>query len=359
VNTLLKEVDQLPRGVEVAAPGEGLLLVVALPALDEESTITEVIAAIPRRLLGIRTVEILVVDDGSTDRTAPLARAAGAEVVSHSQTQGVGAAFHTALQRAIERGADLLVTLDADGQFDPRDIPLLLEQVVSGNADFATASRFKDPALVPDMPWAKRFGNSMMSWLISRLLGQPFSDVSCGFRCYGQRAMLNLHLLGRFTYTQEVLMNLAFKRLRIVEVPLRVRGVRAHGRSRVARSLVRYAFRALHIILSCYRDFHPLRFFGVIALVLLVPGLGLGTFLLWHYLSTGALSPHKWAGFASAALLILSLVLLLVGVIGDMIARLRAYLEEVLYYHRRDNPLRLIDGRQPQAQSSGHPDQPG
>ena len=306
-------------------------LLVGVPALDEEETVAAVVRGIPREIPGIGRVDVVVVDDGSRDDTALRAREAGAEVIRHERTRGVGAAFHSALARGIEGGADLIVSIDADGQFDPADIPRLVEPVVAGRADFASASRFADPALAPEMPAIKRWGNRMMSRLISRLAGQRFFDVSCGMRCYSRAAALQLHLLGRFTYTQEVFLNLAFKQLRIVEVPIRVRGERLYGESRVASSLWRYALRSAQIIFRCYRDYHPLRFFGGIALLLTVPAFGLGGFLLLHYARTGALSPHKWAGFASATLLALALLVFQIGVIGDMLTRHRVYLEEVLY----------------------------
>ena len=306
-------------------------LLVSLPALDEEETVAAVVRGVPRQIPGVGRVDVVVVDDGSRDRTGDRAREAGAEVIRHETTRGVGAAFHSVLAHGIESGADLIVSIDADGQFDPADIPRLVEPVAAGRADFASGSRFADPALTPEMPWLKRWGNRAMSRLISRLAGQRFHDVSCGFRCYSRAAALQLHLLGRFTYTQEVFLNLAFKQLRIVEVPIRVQGVRRVGESRVAASLWRYALRSAQIILRCYRDYHPLRFFGGMALLLAIPGFGLGAFLLWHYVETGALSPHKWAGFASATLLGLALLLLQLGVIGDMLTRHRVYLEEVLF----------------------------
>jgi len=312
-------------------PATPLRLLVTVPALDEELTVAGVVQGIPRQIPGIASVEVVVVDDGSRDHTAQRAREAGAEVIRHESTRGVGAAFHTGLSRGIEGGADLIVSIDADGQFDPADIPRLVEPIVSGRADFVSASRFADPALAPEMPGIKRWGNRMMSRLISRLAGQRFHDVSCGMRCYSRGAALQLHLLGRFTYTQEVFLNLAFKQLRIVEVPIRVRGEREFGESRVAGNLWRYGVRTAQIIFRCYRDYHPLRFFGGIALGLSVPALLLGGFLLVHYLQTGALTPHKWAGFGAATLLALALLVLQMGIIGDMLARHRVYLEEVLY----------------------------
>jgi glycosyltransferase involved in cell wall biosynthesis len=307
---------------------------VALPALNEEATVGRVVLGVPASIPGAATVETLVVDDGSTDTTAARAAGAGAMLVRHPERRGVGSAFHSALDFMIAGGFDILVTIDADGQFDPKDIPLLAAPVVSGQADFATASRFKDPSLTPEMPFLKLWGNRLMSVLISRLGGLRLWDVSCGMRCYNRTAALHLHLLGRFTYSQEVILNLAFKGLRLVEVPLRVRGVREVGESRVARSLGTYAWQTIKIILRAYRDYRPMRFFGALSGVLLIPAVGCGVWLAVHYLRTGQLSPHKWAGFSSIALLALAVAFFLAGLIGDMLNRQRIYLEEILFRQR-------------------------
>lgn len=336
--------DILPSMASSATPVDGEArgetaprrLLVALPALDEERTVAEVIRGIPAALPGVDVVEVVVIDDGSRDATAQLAAAEGAHVIRHPVRRGVGSAFHTALAYGIERAADWIVTIDADGQFDPADIPALVAPVQRGEADFATASRFVDPALVPQMPGLKLWGNRMMSRLISRLAGGDFKDVSCGMRCYSRRAALQLHLVGSFTYTQEVMLNLAFKGLRIVEVPVRVRGEREFGESRVASNLWRYGIRSAQIIFRAYRDYHPLRFFGGVALVLLVPAAALLLFLGWHYLSTGGFTPHKWAGFTALGLAVISLLILQVGVVGDMLSRHRMYLEELLFRQRAD-----------------------
>ncbi len=323
-----------PSGAAAAEPSRGLSLLVVIPALDEEKTVGSVIRGIPRDLPGIARVDVLVVDVGSRDRTGAEAEAAGARVVRHESPRGVGAAFATALRYAVDAGADLIVSIDADGQFDPRDIPALIEPVSSGRADFASASRFKDPALIPRMPFMKRWGNGLMSRLVSRLTGQTFHDVSCGMRCYSRRAAMSLNPIGRFTYTQEVFLNLAFKQLRIVEVPVAVRGEREHGRSRVARSLWRYALNTSGIIFRCYRDYRPMLFFGSMALALALAGVGLLAFLGVYYLNTGVFSPHKWAGFSGAASLVLASLVFFIGLIGDMLNRHRIYLEELLYRER-------------------------
>ena len=319
---------------ETSQDKQGLHLVVVMPALNEEKTVADTIRRIPRQISGIASVQVVVVNDGSTDSTVAEALGAGAVVVSHGRRQGVGAAFQTALPQALSMGADLIVSIDSDGQFDPAHIPDLILPVLEGSADFATASRFADPALIPQMPALKLWGNRAMSRLISGLVGQRFYDVSCGMRCYSRKAALHLNLIASFTYTQEVFLNLAYKKLRMVEVPLRIQGVRTHGQSRVASNLWKYGVNTLSIIFRCYRDYYPMRFFGRLAAAMIVPGVALEVFLLIHHLLTGQFSPHKWAGFAGAALLALGLLLFMMGLVGDMLNRHRMYLEELLFHAR-------------------------
>ena len=323
-----------PSSMHSDSKTEDLHLLVAMPALNEAATIATVIASIPEHIEGFNKIDVLVIDDGCTDDTAAIAKQAGASVVHHPESRGVGAAFHSALAFAIEKKVDVLVTIDSDGQFDPNDIPKITQPIISDEADFVTASRFKDPELVPVMPWIKKWGNRQMSRLISRLTKQHFYDVSCGMRCYGRSAMANLNPQGAFTYTQEVFLNLAFKHMRIKEVPIPVRGVREVGKSRVARSLTQYGLNTLRIIFRVYRDFRPMQFFGGLALTLAVPGALLGGFSVVHYLMTGAFSPYKWTGFTAGGLFALSLILLHMGMIGDMLNRHRIYLEELLYFQR-------------------------
>lgn len=328
------------RSLDLVAPSydqldrRELRLLVTMPALNEAATIGQIIRRIPREIEGIAKIEVLVVNDGSDDETVAIAEEAGARVISHPVPKGVGAAFHTILGYGIEHGADLIVTIDSDGQFNPEDIPELVRPVVEGEADFVTASRFKDPGLEPEMSRLKKWGNRMMSRLISRLIGERFYDVSCGMRCYARKAALQLHLIGHFTYTQEVFLNLAFKHLRMLEVPVRVRGQREFGKSRVASNLFRYGVRTSQIILRCYRDYFPLRFFGMLSAISAICGVGLGTFFLVNFLTTGRFSPHLWSGFLAGAFFALSLAMVHIGLIGDMMARHRIYLEEVLYHQR-------------------------
>ncbi len=310
-------------------------LVVQIPALNEEASIVKVISSIPRQMPSIDEVVVLVVDDGSRDRTAKWARANGAVVVSHPQNRGVGAAFRTGIATSTDLNADVVVTIDADGQFNPADIPRLIEPIVNGKADFVTASRFMDPALTPEMPASKRWGNRFMARWVSSMIGQRFYDVSCGFRAYSRNAFLRLNLLGNFTYTHEVFLTLAFADVPIMEVPVVVRGVREHGQSRVANSLWNYGRRTATIILKTYRDYRPLRFFSAIGLVMGTLALLFFLFLMSVKMRTGMFTPHKWSGFMAGACAAAGMMFFLVGVVAEMLDRIRISADEALFRIRR------------------------
>lgn len=315
--------------------GENVHLVVIIPCLNEEPTIGEVISGIPMTIRGVDKTEVIVVDDGSSDATVRMAEEHGASVISHGKNLGVGAAFNTGISEAISRGCDIVVNMDGDGQFEPGDIPKLVAPILSGHADFVTASRFLEPGLIPEMPAVKKYGNKAMSGLISMLTRQKFYDVSCGFRAYSKEALLRLNLMGQFTYTQETFLDLAFKDLVIKEVPLEVKGEREFGTSRVAGSIGRYAFNTAKIIFRTFRDYKPLQFFGAISATFFLCSLALGIFFLGHYFYTGRFSGHLWAGFTSGFLFSMSIVFFAVGLLADMFVRIRKNQEKLLYYQKK------------------------
>src|SRR4051812_14628483 len=299
-------------------------LVVTIPALNEEKTIYQVVSGVPRDIEGVAEVEVIVVNDGSTDDTAKEALRAGAIVVSLPGKGGLGHVFRTGLERAMRRGADIIVNIDGDGQFNPADIRKLVEPLLQDRADFVTCSRFADPALRPEMPTVKYWGNRGVTRIINWVCGGTcFTDVSCGFRAFNREAAYRLTLFGRFTYTQETFIDLFAKGLRIVEVPLKVRGVREHGKSRIASSILKYASNSFPIILRAMRDIQPLKFFGGIALFLgligfLIEGF-MGAWYLWHRKS----SPFTSLLLIGATFLILGFLLFVLALLADMLGRHR------------------------------------
>jgi len=306
-------------------------IAVLIPALNEEQQLGQVIDAIPDF-----ADHIIVVNDGSTDRTVEVAEKKGATVISHRTNRGVGAAFGTGVRAVLGMDADIMVNMDGDGQFDPADMEKLLQPILEGRADFVTASRFIDKAYKPNMPRSKYWGNKFMSRFISRLTRQKFHDVSCGFRAYSRETLQRLNLFGDFTYTQESFIDLAFKDITLLEVPVHVKGSREYGQSRVASNLFRYGLQTLKIIIRTFRDNKPFRLFGFMSLIVFLLGLGFAVFLGQHYLRTGFFTPHKWAGFAAGFFFVVSLLFLLIGFVLDMFARMRRNQEEILFQLKRD-----------------------
>jgi glycosyltransferase involved in cell wall biosynthesis len=329
---------------DVAEPS--MKLVVTIPALNEEKTIYQVVSGVPRDIPGISETEVIVINDGSTDSTAQEALRAGAIVVSLPGKGGLGHVFRTGLERAMRRGADIIVNIDGDGQFNPADIRQLIQPLLEDRADFVTCTRFAKPEYRPTMPVVKYYGNQWVTKMINWICGGTnFTDVSCGFRAFNREAAYRLTLFGRFTYTQECFIDLFSKGLRMAEVPLKVRGVREFGKSRIASSIFKYATNSFPIILRAMRDIQPLKFFGGIATLFGMLGVLCGTFVFgWYLYNTEKVAPgvfvHKTTPFTSlipiaGVFITLSFVLGVLALLADMMGRHRRISEEMLYLARR------------------------
>jgi glycosyltransferase involved in cell wall biosynthesis len=236
---------------------------VQIPALNEAATIATVARGALRAVDGLGArASVLVVDDGSTDATPDIVRALGAAdprvaTLRSERTRGLGRGFRDGLTLAHDDGVDVLVHIDGDGQFDPDHIGRLVRPVLGDGVDLATASRFSGEPVIGPMSVSRRVGNSLVAGMVSTLARRRMRDVSCGFRAFSRRALETMHsvqLRGDFTYTHETILACAWAGLSIREVPVPVLGTRTHGRSRVARSQLRYGVEATRIIASTWRS---------------------------------------------------------------------------------------------------------
>jgi len=315
----------------------GKKLIILIPAYNEATTITKVIEAIPESFVGIKTLQIIVIDDGSTDTTAKLAKQSGAKVLSHTTNFGVGQALQTGLEAALQAQADYVVNIDADGQFSPSDIQKLLKPLLAQEAEVVTGSRFLKANWTPPMDTSKYWGNRFMAWFLSQILHQKITDATCGFRAFTREAILRMQLFGRYTYTQEMFLQFRRQRLTFQEVAVRVRPtLRPGGKSHVVSSLSHYIFQASIILLRSLRDYRPFHFFGLPGLFLALIGTVSGGFTLFHYLQAGEITPYKSLGFIALFAWLGALLLFLVALIADMLDRIRSQQEKILYYLRQD-----------------------
>ncbi|MFC1616524.1 glycosyltransferase family 2 protein [Patescibacteria group bacterium] len=310
-------------------------LTILIPALNEEKTIGQVIDSIPKKIEGIDQITTLVVDDGSNDNTSKIAKEKNATVIRHIKNKGLGKAFHSGLEFCIQNQIDILVTIDADNQFDAKEIPKLVQPLINHEADFVTGSRFVDPSYIPkNMPLIKQWGNKFIAKIISWATKKKINDCSCGFRAYGKEAILNLNLFGKFTYTQETLLDLAYKGLVIKEVPITVRYF-DDRESRVAHSILGYGFKSGNIILRTVKDYRPLKFFGLSGLFIFGNGLILDGFVLNHYFRQGTFSPYKMIGFLGAFLVAVGIMIIFIGILADLIDKIRLTQEKILYNEKK------------------------
>lgn len=305
-------------------------LVVIIPAYNEAETVGGVIRHIPKVIEGIDEVEALVIDDGSSDNTAGAAREAGASVISHAVNEGLGATFSDGIKTALKMGADVIVNIDADNQFDSSEIPNLIKPILNGEADMVTGTRFFHQRAIPNMSAPRRWGNKFFVGLINILTGEKFTDTQCGFRAYSREAALRLNLFGGFTYTQEALLDLIGKGLKVKEIPIKV-VYHSNRNSKISGSLVGYGLQALTIVLRTFRDQYPLKFFGAPGLAIFGIGFLGVLYSFGYWLVTGHTTPVRMIFFSASALVIFGLLLIILALVADMLKRIRRNQEEILY----------------------------
>lgn len=317
-----------------------MILVVMIPAFNEEKTIGNVIREIPRKIEGIDEVKVLVINDGSNDDTVKAAGEAGADVVvSHPRNLGLGVAFRNGLEQSISLGADVIVNIDADGQYDPLQIPDLVTPVLEKRADIVLG--WRDIDSLNFMPRGKKLGNKLATWVTRITAGLPVKDAQSGYRAFSRDAALRMNLTGKYTYVQETLMQARYKGLWVEQ--MRVDFRERVGQSRLITSLASYAFKAGRTILLTLKDYRPLWLFGTAGGVLTLAGLGFAIRVLVHYVRTEAVSPHIPSAIAASLLIIVGLVVLFFGVLADMFRQQRLLEEEILYRLKKGGNGGLID----------------
>ena len=300
------------------------LLIVSI-CKNEAATIAKLVERIPKKYDGIKDVEVCIIDDGSTDETASQAKKAGATVISDGASKGLAFRFREVVDLALYKQADILVNIDGDLQFAPEDIPQMVDPILENRADFVAADRFMDAATgkkrrPENMPLGKYIGNQLGAWVVGRLAGRQFNDVTCGFRAYNRRAVLALNLNSTHTYTQESFQILVAKRLRILTLPTKVVYFKER-KSRVVTSLPKYVLTSSLNIMRAYRDFAPLSFFFGLGAVPFSGGLLCVVFSGYHWARTGSISPYKFVGMTGLYLISLAIFFWSLGIVADMLVR--------------------------------------
>lgn len=300
-------------------------LVIQVPAWNEEATLGATLAELPRAVPPFDEVEVLVVDDGSSDGTAEVAREAGAAVVALPIHRGLAHAFTVAVGAALDRGADVIVNTDADGQYDPAGIPALVAPIVAGRADIVLGDR--GVATLTHFSPAKRLLQRLGSRVVRFLSGVPVYDATTGFRAISRAAAARLNCFTTFTYTLETLIQAGQAGLAVASVPVATRpGTRP---SRLFRSSATYVAISLATLLRLVFIYRPLRVLVSAGAICLTSALVLFARFGYYFLSGRSPAGHVQSLIAATVLGLAGMQLLVLGIVADLTAVNRRLLEEL------------------------------
>jgi glycosyltransferase involved in cell wall biosynthesis len=320
-------------------------LIVQIPCFNETNTLPLVIASIPREIPGVDRVEILIVDDGSTDGTADLARHLGVDhVVRHVGNKGLARAFRTGIDACLRLGADVIVNTDGDNQYPQHEIPRLIEPILRGEAEMVVADR--QTSQIAHFSPTKKALQALGSWTVRRVSRTDVPDAPSGFRAYGREAALRMNVVTPYSYTVETLIQAGVRRTAIASVPIAVNPQTRP--SRLFGSNLNYVKHQMATIVRTYAMYEPLRVFTTLGAVVFLVGLALIARFGYFW----------WQGYPGmvqsivlgAALLVVGLQIALNGLLADLIAANRRLMEEALYKLRRAEVGSDIEPQDPNSQ---------
>ena len=308
-------------------------LTVVIPAYNEEKTIGKVISEIPSKIPSIDEINVLVIDDGSSDKTARASQEAGAKVISFRQNQGRAKAVAEGFKRFLESDSDILALTDADDQYDSNEIPLIVEPIVTKTADMVLGDR--QIKKLDHMKFGNKIGNRLVTRTLSSLINMDISDGQSGFRAYTRDAVAKLQIFSNYTFTQETLIETKFKGLKMVNVPITFR--KRADKSRLISNIFSYASKTITIAAATIIYYKAVKFFGILSAILFAIGIGFSVFVLNHFYITGSVSPHFPSAMAAVLFLVVGSVSTLMTVISSTLRRQSILLEEILYMLRIKN----------------------
>lgn len=303
-----------------------------VPCLNEEATLPLVLSSIPTELPGIDEIIVLVIDDGSTDRTVEVARQHGVtHFVLHARNRGLGRSFHDGAQRALELGADILVNTDGDNQYPQERIGDLVQPIIRGTADIVIADR--QVHYVKHFSKPKIFLQRWGSRIVNRAAGTELPDAASGFRAYSRDSLMLLNTITRFSYCMETIIQAGNKRLKIDSIPI-VTNAKTRE-SRLFTSSAQHVRMSASAIIRAYIMYKPYAMFIFLAGVLGV--LGLIPFVRWSVLQIVDDQPggHLQSLLIGAVLLIMSFLSVIVGVVADLIRTNRTLIEDTLEHTKK------------------------
>ena len=299
-------------------------LIIQIPCYNEEATLLTALNALPRNIKGIDTIEILVINDGSTDASARIACDWGASVIDIKHNKGLANAFRTGINEALKRGADIIVNTDADNQYCADDIGKLIEPVLKQEADIVVGAR--DIFAIKEFSVMKKIFQKAGSAVLRLLSSTQVQDAPSGFRAFSRQAAIKLNIFDNYTYTMETLLQANAKGLKVVSVPIRVN--EKLRESKLVKNIFDYIFKSMKTTIRMFIVYRPFRFFISFAFILALIGFILVLrFLYFYFLGNG--NGHIQSLIFAAVFLISGVQLTIIAIIGDLLSINRKLLEDI------------------------------
>lgn len=300
-------------------------LIIQIPCFNEADTLPLTLANLPRQISGFEKVEWLVIDDGSADNTAQIAKQCGVDhVIKHIRNQGLAKAFMTGIDACLKLKADIIVNTDADNQYNADDIPKIVNPILDGSADFVIGSR--PISSINHFSSLKKILQKLGSWSVRVASQTDIVDAPSGFRAISREAALRLNVFNEYTYTLETIIQAGQKNMSILSVPIRVNGMTRP--SRLIKSIPLYIYKSLLTISRIFIVYRPFRFFVSLGTAFFTLGLLLGIRFLSFYLA-GEGSGHIQSVILSGTLLVIGFQTMLVGIVADLLSVNRKLLEDI------------------------------
>ena len=313
-------------------------LVIQIPCYNEEEFLANTLNDLPATVPGFDEVAVLVIDDGSTDRTGEVAKAHPrvAQVIKLPYHQGLAAAFRAGVDAALKLSADVIVNTDADNQYPGGEIPALVKPITDGRAEFVIGCR--DTGSIPHFSKPKKLAQKAGSMIVSAICGQRIPDVTSGFRAFDRNSALWIDVIAsNYTYTLETLVRLASQKVRIAHIPITVNPPIRH--SRLMKSTGEYVARSAKDILTLAYIYFPLRLFVILAALVGLPGVFLIARFVYFYVTismeSGEATGHIQSLTLGIGLTTIGFFLLMMGIISSLIHTNRRILERILFLHQK------------------------
>lgn len=303
-------------------------LVIQIPCYNEEDTLPKTLDDLPSEIPGISEIEVIVVDDGSTDRTAELAHASGVDkVVRILKNRGLANAFAVGLQTSLKQHADIIVNTDADNQYPGKYIPDLIAPILKGQAEMVIGDRQIDT--IAHFSRVKKVLQKLGSWVVRWASDTDVPDTTSGFRAISKKAAMQINIFSKYTYTLETIIQAGKKGLVIRSIPITTNP--AHRKSRLIDSTLRYILRSTATIIRIFLMYEALRVFLTLSLLpLLLGGILVSRFGYFYFIGEG--SGHVQSLIVATILIVLGFFTILIGLLGDLIARNRRLSEDIRYH---------------------------